>query len=155
MIHANLGTYSGRFGGGFSQFCHSICHTNRHPKHKKRSIFAPLFWYRSSTFWRLFKQPLKVFYMTFPTTLQTDDPSTDIAAAEALRASSTAVYISDRSKASQSKQIQAFYGYSRERVTRAYAVRVYNKESRPFEPSWWPPSGCSAPLNERLLKKPL
>lgn len=46
--------------------------------------------------------------MTFPTSLQTDDPSTDIAAAEALRASSTAVYISDRSKASQSKQIQAF-----------------------------------------------
>ena len=73
--------------------------------------------------------------MTFLTTLQTDDPSTDIAAAEALRASSTAVYISDHSKASQSKQIQAFEGYSRERVTRAYAVRVYNKESRPFEPS--------------------
>ncbi|MBQ9439945.1 MAG: hypothetical protein IJU35_05070 [Paludibacteraceae bacterium] len=63
--------------------------------------------------------------MTFPSSLQTDDLRTGIAAAEALRASSTAVYISDRSKASQSKQIQAFEGYSRERVTRAYAVRVY------------------------------
>ena len=145
--------------GVFSQFCHSICHTNRHPKHKKRSIFAPLFRYRSSTFWRPFKRPSNTFcrspICSIPTSLQPNDPSTDIVAAEALRASSTAVYISDRSKASQSKQIQAFEGYSRERVARAYAVRVYNKESRPFEPSWWPPSGCSAPLNERQLKKPL
>ena len=73
--------------------------------------------------------------MTFPTTLQTDDPSTDIAATEALRPSSIAVSMSDHLKASQSAQLQAFEGYSRERVARAYAVRVYNKESRPFEPS--------------------
>ena len=51
-----IGVYS---GGGFSPFCHSICHSNRHPKHKKKGIL-PLW---STAFRRPFKGCLNTSFI--------------------------------------------------------------------------------------------
>lgn len=59
MIRVILGTYRGAFGGGFSPFCHSICHSNRHPKHKKKGIL-PLW---STAFRRPFKGCLNTSFI--------------------------------------------------------------------------------------------